>query len=414
METLVNLGTNPSAEVSTAGWVGTLATLTQDGAWSASGSKSFKVTPTGGGAASDMRAGSPVLFPFGMAPGRTYSISATMRLAAPQLAGNDARARAIMMGYSLNGSSYTTSYSPKGPNVGGAATVSAMFTVPANATGVVLILGAGSNNAADAIWWDNVSIVESPVPVGYFDGDAGRVAIPGSLDWYVHSWVGTPGLSASTRTRMAIQEWTHRWWGLIPSAYREIDAGMNADIGGFPLLRFMDGPGQVAGEVRDLSDLMWSGDFTDPETVPDYAIRWLAQMLGVPKAQRELDAATLRAYLVDLVTQGRPAAGNRQSIALAAKRFLTGDRQTIVQPSTVADHTILVLVRADEVPNNDTALIAAGIRAAGVIPAGHDLQVVLAQATWDSWEAAAGVTWTELEGKATTWAKGDSLGIVLE
>lgn len=251
-------------------------------------------------------------------------------------------------------------------------------------------------------------------PSPYFDGDSGRVAIPGSIDWYVHRWTGTPGLSASIRERVSVSEWTRRWWDMLPSSYRELDAVQNEGIGGFPLLRYMDGAGRIAGGVRDLSDNMWSGAFTDPATVPDYAIRWLAQMMGVPATQRDLPVETLRTYLLDLVAQGRPAAGNRQSIVLAAKRFLTGDRQTIVQPSPTVPHTIMVLVRADEVPGFNVQPIIDGIRAAGVVPAGHDLQVVLANATWDAWEASAGTTWTALEALAPTWAKADSLGIQLE
>ena len=272
----------------------------------------------------------------------------------------------------------------------------------------------GAAPAGEVMRVRNLAIFDGPVAVPYFDGGYGRIQDTGTLDWFVHRWTGAPGLSASVRERMSVSEWTRRWWGVLPSSYREIDAGMNGEIGGFPLLRYMDGPGQIAGGVRELSDLMWSGHFVDPETVPDYAIRWFAQMLGVPKSQRELDVDTLRIYLVDLVTQGRPAAGNRQSIVLAAKRFLSGDRQTIVQPSATAAHTILVLVRADEVPNNDTTKIVDGIRAAGVIPAGHDLQVLLAQTTWDAWESASGVSWSEYEALAATWSKSDSLGIQLE
>ncbi len=420
-------------------------------------------------------------------------------------------------------------------------------------------------------------------------------------------------------TEPNVHEWTRRWWGTLPSAYREIDATVSPDSGNYPLLRFMEGPGHIAGEIRALTDSMWSGDFVQPALVPEPSMRWVAQMMGVPKAQRDMDPILLRSYLLDLIQYGYPATGSRQNIVDAAKRFLVGtDTQAQVlanilrtnhatnpvpanatgwnysyaayvktyeaavwgRPAMVftraaadvsaslwagrnigtlgtassapfdvstlppvvpgdavtvrlamgtdqlnttgylkirwldasgnntttptstagtpvalaqnawtdlsvsgvapagaafveietgvdlttgtsvggervwagrayigvndpggyysgdtppptgmvvtwqgtpnasksslatAPHTIIVLVRPDQVPPSGLTALQASIRSTGVIPAGHDLKVVLAEATWDAYEAAVG-TWDAADALQPTWAHADSVGVVL-
>ncbi|ALY09886.1 hypothetical protein PRINCESSTRINA_40 [Arthrobacter phage PrincessTrina] len=246
-------------------------------------------------------------------------------------------------------------------------------------------------------------------PDGWWDGDE-----PGSGK-YVFAWDGAPNASTSTRmTRIdLIHWWTRMWYGRLPAAYQDIDAVIQPENGSYPLLRFMDGAGQVSGRIRDLSDLMRSGNFMDPTQTPDYAVRWLAQLMGVTAAQRALDVAALRTYMQDLVTSGRPAVGTTQSIVDATKRFLVGERQVTVVPSPTTAHTILVLVRTDEVPSGNLTTLVNQIRSTGVVPAGHNLVAQFATATWDSYEAAVGATWSAADANQPTWRAADSLGITL-
>lgn len=211
-----------------------------------------------------------------------------------------------------------------------------------------------------------------------------------------------------------VSEWAARWWESLPSAYKLMDGQQAAGGGHYPLMRFLHGMGSIAGEMRQLSDDGWAGRLTNVDTAPDVSLKWLAQILGIPPAQRALPADSLREILRDFTTDGLPAIGTRKSIADAARRFLTGKKQVTVVPSSTREHTIVMLVVADEVPGGDLDALAAAVRAAGVVPAGHALLAVNAQATWDSWEAAAGVTWDEVEGKTRTWAAADSLGVVLD
>jgi len=187
----------------------------------------------------------------------------------------------------------------------------------------------------------------------------------------------------------------------------------------YPLLRYMEGVGQIAGQVRDLSDGLWGGEFLDPRNTPDTALRWVAQLMGVSATNRHQPTADLRAYLIDLADNGRPASGTRGDIVNAARRYLTGGQQVSVIPSPSVLHRLVLLVRADEVPGADTDLPAAltalttKVRATGVIPAGHQLTAQAVAPTWDAWEAAAGPTWDTREAAARTWTEADSLGVTI-
>ncbi|WNO25854.1 hypothetical protein SEA_ALTADENA_32 [Arthrobacter phage Altadena] len=207
-----------------------------------------------------------------------------------------------------------------------------------------------------------------------------------------------------------VHPWTRSWWEGLPTAYRDADAGL-----GYPLARWMDGAGSVAGQVREISDALWDGAYTDPARVPDGSpLRWLGQMLGAPAAQRSKTDAELRQYLVDLVSAGRAAVGTRRSIYEVSKYFLTGDRQVNVVPSSTTPHRIVLLVRADEVPGGDLAALAAAVKASGAVPAGHDVIARAVVSTWDSWTGAAGATWDEVDSTIRTWSQSDSAGVVIE
>jgi hypothetical protein len=187
----------------------------------------------------------------------------------------------------------------------------------------------------------------------------------------------------------------------------------------YPLLRYMEGVGQIAGQVRDISDGLWSGEYLEPANTPDAALRWVAQLMGVSATIRNQSPADLRAYLVDLAESGRPASGTRRDMTNAARKFLTGNRQATVVPSPTKLHSLVMLVREDELPGADVdqpaalAALVASVRATGTVPAGHELTAQIASPTWDQWEAAAGATWTTREAAARTWTEADSLGVTI-
>lgn len=213
--------------------------------------------------------------------------------------------------------------------------------------------------------------------------------------------------------RDLVHWWTLKWWEFLPNAYRA-DRHINPEIGGYPMLRYMEGVGRIAGQVRDLTDAIWSGEFMNPATTPDSALSWLAQLMGTDETGRRMPTPELRQYLVDMSAEGRVAVGTKLHIQAVAKNFLTGDRRVAVVPSSKKLHSLILVVAEADMPDLDVEAFIGKVRASGVVPAGHEIVVSLAVSTWDDWEKAAGETWDDLEGRVKTWAESDALGVVLE
>lgn len=216
-----------------------------------------------------------------------------------------------------------------------------------------------------------------------------------------------PGLSPGPE--IPVSEVAREWWESLPLAYRVSDRGGD---GSYPLLRYMQGPASIAQRIRDISNDMWDGAYTDPARVPDgKPLRWLAMLLGIRQVG---DDADLRARLLELVSAGRSPAGTRAAIADATRPYLLGSRQVQVLPHPTVKHRIIVLVRADEVPPAGLAWVSSQVQRAGIAPAGHEVVLQAAISTWDAWSAEAGTTWDQKLVNVPTWLASDSAGVVLE
>ena len=77
-------------------------------------------------------------------------------------------------------------------------------------------------------------------------------------------------------------------------------------------------------------------------------------------------------------------------------------------------YTLLMFVRADELPNRDLKAFQRFMQDSGVIPAGHRLVCLESRPTWDQWENAVGPTWTDLESHTKTWTDSESAGVTLD
>lgn len=192
-------------------------------------------------------------------------------------------------------------------------------------------------------------------------------------------------------------------------------------VGGFtqptsrPLLRYMDGPGRVGGGFREKADALWDGKYTNPATVPEESLKWLAQMMGVSARLRtQLAPASLREYMVEVSSQGRKGIGTKTAIAETARAFLIGEQMVEIITDQAHPHTLFILLNPADVPGGDLDWIVAQVRAAGVVPAGHALVARAADTSWDEWAATAGAAWQSVEGSAPTWVRSTSLGIDLE
>ena len=77
-------------------------------------------------------------------------------------------------------------------------------------------------------------------------------------------------------------------------------------------------------------------------------------------------------------------------------------------------YTLLMFVRADELPNRDLKAFQQFMQNSGVIPAGHRLVCLESRPTWDQWENAVGPIWTDLESRTKTWTDSESAGVALD
>ena len=77
-------------------------------------------------------------------------------------------------------------------------------------------------------------------------------------------------------------------------------------------------------------------------------------------------------------------------------------------------YTLLMFVRADELPNRDLPAFQRFMQDSGVIPAGHRFVCLESRPTWDQWENAVGPTWADLESRTKTWTDSESAGVNLD
>lgn len=77
-------------------------------------------------------------------------------------------------------------------------------------------------------------------------------------------------------------------------------------------------------------------------------------------------------------------------------------------------YTLLMFVRADELPRRDLKAFQQFMQSSGVIPAGHRLVCLESRPTWDQWENAVGPTWRDLETRTKTWTDSESAGVNLD
>lgn len=203
-----NLCTNPSFEatIGGGGWTTVRASFERSSEWSASGGWSAKVTGdvNNSNNQGDMRVGAASVFPFGMQPGKTYTISATMHTPVAHngfVTASTSRQRRIIAGFSQNSSTYSLTYGDQAPNDTGEHRVSVTISVPTDATGVIIMLGsAGSGEDPSFVtYWDSVLVEEADGVRPYFDGSSSSPDPD-----LTTSWTGTVDASASVLTGLAV------------------------------------------------------------------------------------------------------------------------------------------------------------------------------------------------------------------
>lgn len=200
----------------------------------------------------------------------------------------------------------------------------------------------------------------------------------------------------------AVSALTRRWYDSLPELYTHADE-LEPSGGGYPLLRYLSLLGDQAGAVEALGDRVDGGELTDPYRADPGWLDWLGQFVGV-----RVPGGTPDAVKRDLIDGGSAGwqAGTRGSIAVAAKRHLSGTQYATVAPSTTDRWTIRVVVRADEAPT-PLSLVADAIVEDGAKPAGFVLEVIAYTPTWDNIDGLGG-TWADHQ--QSTWSQVDASG----
>ncbi|QFG12910.1 minor tail protein [Arthrobacter phage Mimi] len=134
----------------------------QSSEWSASGTKSMRITPT-----MTYNTTSAIVIAPPLEKGKTYTALATRRLAAP--------ITGTLSGYygtiSVVQTDIGTVYSPVLPNVAGVAQARLTFKLDPNVTTWTLRLGHGGAEGSGDVWWDNLTIVEGEYTGDHITGD---------------------------------------------------------------------------------------------------------------------------------------------------------------------------------------------------------------------------------------------------
>ncbi len=175
---VTNLARNPNAEVDLANMICTgYCVLTRVSDWKSGGTYSFKLSPNNASNDSFMTLGGDLgAFRSGMQAGKTYTLSAVARIAAPQtgtLGGNGTRQ--VTLWYTTAGGTHVRTAGSQGPNTAGTFRSSVTVSIPSDAQGAWIRLYNGASIGNGDVWWDDIMLTEGNTIYNYADGN--------TVDW---------------------------------------------------------------------------------------------------------------------------------------------------------------------------------------------------------------------------------------
>lgn len=170
--TITNLMTNPSFEANTTSWSSNVATMTRETAWSDSGTYSVRSSPNSASNDTFMSPGGDLGgLRLGMTPGKTYTLSAAIRLTGAQTGTLSGSARRVTAWYTVAGS-HTQVATVAAANAAGSTRLSFSFSIPSNATAAWIRLYNGASSGGGDVWWDSVILTEGSTATPYLDGNS--------------------------------------------------------------------------------------------------------------------------------------------------------------------------------------------------------------------------------------------------
>lgn len=158
--------------------------------WALNGTKSVRVIPTSTSSNDSYVSpeGDTGVLRYGFAAGKTYTISATIRLDAAQTGALNANARRIVAMTKVGAAAYVSTASAQAANDVGVTRLSVTVTMPAGVTEAFIRLYNGALRGGGDVWWDSLLVEETTTVQDYFDGSTGPN----------HAWISAAHNSTST------------------------------------------------------------------------------------------------------------------------------------------------------------------------------------------------------------------------
>ena len=110
-------------------------------------------------------------FRYGMQAGKTYTLSATIRLSAAlagTLGGNGTRQ--VTLWYTTAGGSHFRTAGTQAPNAAGTFRSTVTVAIPSDAQGAWIRLYNGASTGNGDTWWDDIMLTEGSTTYNYADG----------------------------------------------------------------------------------------------------------------------------------------------------------------------------------------------------------------------------------------------------
>jgi prepilin-type N-terminal cleavage/methylation domain-containing protein len=187
-QAITNLVVNPSFEGGINGYT-TSQSYAVDTSWKSSGTSSLRITPNTSSTDSFASIGGDVGgFRAGLQPGKTYTVSAKIRLSAALTGSVGGRSRQVIAWYTSASGVHTATTGTQVPNSAGEARSTVTFSIPSDAIGAWIRLYHGGASGSGSVWFDDVMITEGSTSYNYND--------PITNNSWV--WNGTPNNSTST------------------------------------------------------------------------------------------------------------------------------------------------------------------------------------------------------------------------
>lgn len=263
--------------------------------------------------------------------GKTFTVSATLRLDEPTQGSVSDHERRLDFGYVQNGNYNYGKGSPgQAPNVPGEYRLSVVCNVPVDASAwFVRFMGDVSTTSATPTYWTDVVIEEGASPSEFFDGDTPS----GTTDNEPHyRWTGAPHASTSEKYLPALDIGESDNWN-VTEQYQHDGTGWKRVELSHEVISTMDVGKLVAGSAaikEAVVQKLWAEVVVAKMVVADEFIGENAILTGAVTADKmAVGSITAESGIIESLDLGTATVGELDGIRIAAQTIrgqqLSGD-----------------------------------------------------------------------------------------